>query len=146
MRTIRASYTGFLGRDAVEEWLASSAVEAYLDQNLAECRVVEEDGRVVGYCVAKGDVIDLLMVDSERHREGFGRVLLGHIEAELFATRAVLRLESFADNRPTNAFYVAQGWTPGEQFKDPEAGVSKMTFTKGRPTPHPQTRTATTSP
>ena len=31
MRTIRASYTGFLGRVAVEAWLASGAVEAYLD-------------------------------------------------------------------------------------------------------------------
>ena len=133
MRTIRASYTGFLGRVAVEAWLASGAVEAYLDQHRAKCRVVEVQGQVVGYCVAKGDLIDLLMVDSERHREGFGRVLLGHIEAELFEARAVLRLESFADNRPTNAFYVAQGWTPGEQFKDPEAGVSKVKFTKRRP-------------
>ena len=132
-RTIRASYTGFLGRVAVEAWLASGAVEAYLDQHRAECRVVEEEGQVVGYCVTKGEVIDLLMVDSKRHREGFGRFLLDHIEAELFNAHPVLRLESFADNRPTNAFYVAQGWTLREQFKDPEAGVSKVTFAKRRP-------------
>ena len=73
------------------------------------------------------------MVDSKRHREGFGRFLLDHIEAELFNAHPVLRLESFADNRPTNAFYVAQGWTLREQFKDPEAGVSKVTFAKRRP-------------
>ena len=133
VRTIRASYTGFLGRVAVEAWLASGAVEAYPDQHRAECRVVEEQGQVVGYCVTKGEVIDLLMIDSKRHREGFGRCLLDHIEAELFTAHPVLRLESFADNRPTNAFYVAQGWTLREQFKDPEAGVSKVKFTKRRP-------------
>ena len=132
-RTIRASYTGFLGRIAVEAWLASGAVNAYLDHHLAACRVLEADGQVVGYCVTVGDVIDLLMVDSERHREGFGRVLLGHVEAELFEAHQVLRLESFADNRPTNAFYVAQGWTLGEGFRDPEADVAKVAFTKRRP-------------
>ena len=131
-RTIRASYAPILGAEFVEGWLASGEVETYFDQNLPECRVIEDSGEIIGFSVAKGDLIDLMMIDSNRHREGFGRALLDYVEAELFGTHPVLRLASFAGNQTANAFYSARGWTPGEQLDDPEDGASKIRFSKRR--------------
>ncbi len=133
IRTIRASYIPFLGMEAVEGWLAGGTVEAYFDQHLPDCRVLEESGEIVGFSVAKGELIDLMMIDCDRHREGFGRVLLAHVETELFESHPVLRLESFVDNQPAIAFYAAQGWTPGEPFEDAETGIAMIPLTKRRP-------------
>ena len=132
IRTIRASYSAFLGADSVAGWIAGGAVEAYFDQNLRDCRVIEESGEIVGFSVARDGLIDLMMIDCNRHREGFGRALLDHMETELFESHPVLGLESFIDNQQANAFYAAQGWTPGQPLDDPEAGAAKIPFTKRR--------------
>ena len=134
IRTIRASYIPFLGMEAVEGWLAGGTVETYFDQHLPDCRVLEESGEIVGFCVARGAMIDLMMIDCERHREGFGRTLLAHVETDVFKTHPVLRLESFAENKPANAFYAAQGWVPGEHFEDLETGIAMISLTKQQPT------------
>ncbi len=118
IRTIRASYISFLGVEAVEGWLAGGTVEAYFDQHRPDCRVLEESGESVGFCVVRGALIDLMMIDCERHREGFGRTLLDHVESDVFKVHPVLRLVSFVDNQPANAFYAARGWTSGEPFED----------------------------
>ncbi len=114
IRTICASYTSFLGVEAVEGWLAGGTVEAYFDQHLPDCRVLEESSEIVGFCVTRGAVIDLMMIDCERHREGLGRTLLERVETDVFKAHPVLRLKSFVDNQPANAFYAAQGWVPGK--------------------------------
>ncbi len=137
IRTIRTSYISFLGVEAVEGWLAGGNVEAYFDQHLQDCRVLEESGEIVGFCVARGALIDLMMIDCERHREGFGRTLLDHVETEVFKARPVLRLETFVDNQPAIAFYAAQGWTPGEPFEDSETGIAMIPLTKRRPAEPP---------
>ncbi|MCZ6850645.1 MAG: GNAT family N-acetyltransferase [Planctomycetota bacterium] len=118
IRTIRASYISFLGVEAVEGWLAGGTVEAYFDQHRPDCRVLEESGESVGFCVVRGALIDLMMIDCERHREGFGRTLLDHVESDVFKVHPVLRLVSFVDNQSANAFYAARGWTSGEPFED----------------------------
>ncbi len=145
VRTIRASYISFLGVEAVEGWLASGNVEAYFDQHLPRCRVLEECGEIVGFCVVRGALIDLMMIDCERHREGFGRALLDHVESDVFKVHPVLRLVSFVDNQPANAFYAAQGWTPGEPFEDPETGIAMIPLTKRRPRANECRRKPTTA-
>ena len=131
IRTIRASYSPFLGVQTVEAWIANGAVETYFDQNLPTCCVIEEEnGGIVGFSVTKSAVIDLMMIDCNRHREGFGRVLLDHVETHLFETEPLLTLESFFDNDVANAFYAAAGWTRGEAFEDPEDGIAKVRFSK----------------
>ena len=129
-RTVRASYTPFLGAEAVEGWLDGGEVKTYFDENLPDCQVVDVDGGIVGFAVAKGASIDLMMIDCNRHREGFGRLLLEHMERQLFETRPLLTLESFAENDRANAFYTALGWKPGEVFEDPADGISKIPFSK----------------
>ena len=131
-RTIRACYTGFLGEDAVEGWLGSGAVDDYFRSCLADCTVLETESVLAGFSVAKGALIDLMMIDWRRHRQGMGSLLLDHVETDLFKAHPELRLESFADNGPANAFYESRGWRPGSRFEDKEAGVAKIEFSKQR--------------
>jgi ribosomal protein S18 acetylase RimI-like enzyme len=94
---------------------------------------VEESGEILGFCVARGAEIDLMMIDCAHHREGLGRTLLNHVETDMFKADPELRLKSFRDNQPANAFYAAQGWMPGGPFEDPETGIAMIPFTKRRP-------------
>lgn len=132
-RTIRASYIPFLGKDAVEGWLEGGTVDEYFTEKLVHCRVLEDDGLIVGFCVALGEFIDLMMIDNDRHREGFGRELLSHMEIEAFKSHPELRLESFRDNQRANDFYAAQGWVRGAPFDDADTGIAMITLTKQRP-------------
>ena len=90
-RTIRTSYIPFLGMEAVEKWLAGGTVENYFYQHLADCRMLETGGKIVGMCVAEGALINPMMIDCERHREGFGRTLLAHVETYIFKSLPVMR-------------------------------------------------------
>ncbi len=132
-RTIRTSYIPFLGKDAVEGWLAGGTVDQYFTEKLADCRVLEVAGHIVGFCVALGGFIDLMMIDCDRHREGFGRELLSHVELDAFKSHPELRLESFRDNQRANDFHAAQGWVQGAPFDDADTGIAMITLTKRRP-------------
>ena len=96
------------------------------------CRVAERDGDIVGFCITKGPLIDLLMVALAHQRRGVGRALLADAAARLFAEHAVIRLESFADNSAANAFYMSQGWRPDELVTSQDTGIRSIGFTKRR--------------
>ena len=130
--TARTNYTPFLGRDAIETWIAGGGVTDHLDTHLGACRVAEQDGDIVGFCVTKGPLIDLLMVAPAHQRRGIGRALLADAEARLFAEHAAIRLESFADNPAANAFYMSQGWQPGELVAGRDTGIRTIGFAKRR--------------
>ena len=130
--TARTNYTPFLGRDAIETWIAGGGVTDHVDTHLGACRVAERDGDIVGFCVTKGPLIDLLMVAPAHQRRGIGRVLLADAEARLFAEHAAIRLESFADNPAANAFYMSQGWQPDELVTAQDTGIRTIGFVKRR--------------
>ena len=130
--TARTNYTPFLGRDAIETWIAGGGVMDHVDTRLGACRVAERDGDIVGFCVTKGPLIDLLMVAPAHQRRGIGRVLLADAEARLFAEHAAIQLESFADNSAANAFYKSQGWQPYELVAGQDTGISLIGFAKQR--------------
>ena len=133
--TARTNYTPFLGRDAIETWIAGGGVTDHVDTHFGACRVAEQDGDIVGFCVTKGPLIDLLMVAPPHQRRGIGRALLADAEARLFAEHAAIRLESFADNSAANAFYMSQGWQPGELVADQDTGIRTIGFAKRRTAP-----------
>ena len=130
--TARTNYTPFLGRHAIEAWIARAGVTDHVDPHLGTCRVAERDGGIVGFCVTKGPLIDLLMVAPTHQRRGIGRALLADAEARLFAEHPAIRLESFADNPAANAFYMSQGWQPGELVADRDTGIRTIGFAKRR--------------
>lgn len=129
--TIDACYRSFLG-DAVDAYLASGAVEEYVDESVGRCTVILGDGQIAGYFVCKDDLIDLMMVRPELQRRGLGSRLLDHAEASLFHSYSELTLESFAPNEPANRFYRKHGWSEARSYFDQASGVTKLVFKKAR--------------
>jgi ribosomal protein S18 acetylase RimI-like enzyme len=129
-RTISASYRSFLDDEAVDGFLGSGAADRYVKENLASCWVIVRESQVVGYAVCRDNLIDLMMIDHERHRQGLGTELLHQVEGMLARRYEVLTLESFEANQPANAFYRKNGWQEVSRYFDESAGVSKIVFQK----------------
>ena len=132
-KTITASYSSFLGEPAVKAYIASGAVDRYVTESIDHALVVDHAGSVVGFSVTKENLIDLMMIDVGYHRRGLGAMLLRHVESTLFQDYETLRLESFRENAPANAFYEKNGWIAIRTFGDEESGFEKIEFQKSRP-------------
>lgn len=129
-RTINASYRSVLGDEAVDGFLGSGAADRYVQENLEYCSVSCREGQIIAFAVCRENVLELLIVDPDHHRQGFGTELLGHVEATLFQIHAELRLESFENNEIANAFYRRNGWHPVDRQFDEASGVHKLVFRK----------------
>ena len=95
LRTIRASYSSFLGETAVEAFIETGAVEEFVRSSIGRTLVVTLDGEVAGCAVGTGHHVDQLMVDERFHRRGLGSLLLARLEEHLFKESETLELESF---------------------------------------------------
>jgi len=129
-KTIVASYSSFLGDGAVAAYLDSGAVDQYVADSIGRCLVLVEDEAVAGFSVAKDNLIDLMMIDSDCHRRGLGTHLLRHVENLLFETNDELVLESFKDNAPANVFYRKNEWVQTRALVDEDSGIEKIEFRK----------------
>ncbi|MHC4222910.1 MAG: GNAT family N-acetyltransferase [Planctomycetota bacterium] len=129
-RTIQASYSSFLGGEPVDAYIASGAVDRYVEENIVRCVVILRDEEIVGYAVWREDLIDLMMIDHSFHRQGLGTLLLRHLEAALFQVHDALRLESFEGNANANAFYRKNGWRELSRHFDSETDGNKILFGK----------------
>jgi len=132
IQTIRASYTSFLGKERVDGFIGSGEIDQYVRNNLHCCCVIEVDRSTVGYCIPKGRVIDLMMIDHRYHRQGFGSKLLLYAEQELFKDHDEIVLESFEPNHVANAFYRHHGWVEARRYADDKSGVDMIEFRKGK--------------
>tara|TARA_R110002126_G_scaffold10527_7_gene48344 strand:+ start:143633 stop:144061 length:429 start_codon:yes stop_codon:yes gene_type:complete len=74
--------------------------------DLGRVHVVEDNGKVVGFCARNGDDLDALYVASEKRGQGIGAALLRH------AQTAVDRLElwTFQANEGAQRFYLRHGF------------------------------------
>lgn len=129
-RAILSGYRPVLGEKAVEQFIESGTSDRYVRDNVDKATVVEVDGQVVGFCVCRANLLDLMMVDPAWQRRGLGAHLLRECEASLFKNFDVLTLESFEDNEPANRLYSKHGWKPDHIFDDTKTGVRKIFFTK----------------
>lgn len=129
-RTISACYRSFLGDTAVDGFIESGAVDQYVRDNLSRCLILCREGKIVGWAVRRGQLIDLMMIEVACHRQGLGSQLLAHIEQELFGSHGELRLESFEGNQIANDFYRKHGWRELRCYFDEEAGAKKIVFGK----------------
>jgi len=127
-RTISASYRSFLGDESVDGFVNSGAIDTYVMENLERCVVITGNSKIVGCCVTKDNLIDLLMIHHEHHRSGLGTLLLRHVEDTLFRRHDELILESFANNRQAFDFYRKSGWSQVRAFRDPSSGHDKLVF------------------
>ena len=129
-KTIDANYRVFLGNDAVDEFINTGSIDQYVADNILYCSVVMDKERIVGYSVCRDNLIDLIMIDNDFHRRGFGSHLLRHSERELFQTYNEITLESFKGNHNANNFYQKNGWQAKNAFFDNSSGAEKVVFTK----------------
>ena len=130
LRTIRASYPGFLGETAVEAFIGTGAVEGFVRETIGRALVVTIEDEVAGHAVGTGHHVDLLMIDERFHRRGLGTLLLARLEEHLFSEHDSLELESFRDNDQANGFYRKHGWQVTGAFRDEENGVDMVTMRK----------------
>ena len=83
-RTLRACYTPFLGKQSVQAWITST-LDDYVRKHVEGAWLATHGGAVCGYCVVKGPLLDLLLVDVRKHGSGIGTRLLEHAEQFLFS-------------------------------------------------------------
>lgn len=129
-RTINASYRSFLGDEGVDWFINSGASDRYISESIDDCRVLIANDAIVGFCVCKTNLIDLMMVDSEKHRQGHGSILLADCETRLFEHHDELRLESFEKNQQANDFYRKNDWIQKDRIFDEAANSYKLIFSK----------------
>ena len=132
-RTILACYPPFLGREAVEGYIASGAVEKFFAEKLPRCFILDQDGALAGLAAHTGSFVELLIVDVGLQRSGLGGRLMDHLEALLFETSSEITLESFTRNQQANAFYGKRGWSAVDHYDDKETGVPLIKMSKKRP-------------
>jgi GNAT superfamily N-acetyltransferase len=131
--TLDATHRAFLGDAAVDNFITGGACDRYLADEVGRCTVMLLDGQLIGYTVWKRNLIDTIMVDHRRHRQGLGGQLLEYSEQALFRIYDELALESFEDNAQANNFYRKHGWTEARTFYDEQLRRYKIAFRKARP-------------
>ena len=132
-RTIDMNYRIFLGDKGVDRFIESGSAHQYLEDNIVDCWVVENEDRVLGFCVCKGDLLDLMMVETGFHNQGLGTKLLAHVEQIMFSHYEELKLESFENNEKANNFYRAHGWVQKDKVFDKASNAFKLIFKKRMP-------------
>jgi GNAT superfamily N-acetyltransferase len=130
--TTMASFAPFLGEEAVSTYLDSGNADRYLEARIDSGWALFDRDVLAGLALTEDMQIGQLMIDHRRHRRGLGTRLLAHVEQQLFATHALLELQSFEANTVANAFYRAQGWQEAERRLDAETGIPMIVFRKGR--------------
>ena len=130
-QTIDVDYRAFIDDEGVD-WYLSGPSDDYIYRNIENASVVIADGNLVGFAVCKANVIDLIIIDHEYHRRGFGTELLAHCESDLFEHYDSLTLESFEGNEKANRFYRKNGWTRKGAVSDAMSGSRKWILQKRR--------------
>ena len=129
--TMDMNYRSFFDDEAVD-WFISGPSDEYLRENVDGATVVTVDGRVVGFAVCKGNLIDLLIINHESHGRGLGSALLAHCECELFRRYESITLQSFEGNSKANGFYRKHEWVRTGAVPDSMSGARKWILEKKR--------------
>jgi ribosomal protein S18 acetylase RimI-like enzyme len=117
----------------VDGFIGSGEIERFIVENVDRTSVIVVDELVVGYAATEGNMITLLMIDTDFHKQSYGSALLEHVENELFQTYAELTLESFEHNDVANRFYQKHGWSEERKFVNEEYQIDMVTLKKTRP-------------
>lgn len=131
--TIDVNYRAFIDDDGVD-WFISGPLDDYVSKHVDDATLVTADGTIVGFAVCKHNLIDLIVIDDESHRRGFGSALLAHCESLLFERYDAIELDSFEGNGKANGFYRKHGWVKTGTALDAMSGDRKWKFEKKRKT------------
>ena len=84
-RTIDLNYRSFLGDKGVDWFLESGASDKYIEDNIVDCWIIEAENDIIGFSVCKGNLLELMMVETSFHRKGYGGELLKFCEELMFS-------------------------------------------------------------
>ena len=122
------TYGPFLGRAAVDEFVAAGSVERYFEEHWPDAIVATVDTQIVGVVVLVGALVDLAWVDPAFRSQGIGSALMA--DAERQVRGGELRLEVWKVNERAVAFYERSGFRAAEEFEDPITGLAKLVMRK----------------
>lgn len=129
-RTIDANYRLFLESEGVDRFIESGASDAIVEENIGDSWVILSNSQIVGFSICKGNLIDLMMIDHDYHRQGYGTTLLNYCEKRLLKTFDEIKVESYEGNEKANNFYRKNGWSEITRIFDELTGVNKIIFIK----------------
>lgn len=120
------TYGPFLGRAAVEGFIAAGNVEGYFEEHWRDATVATVDARIVGVVVCRGTLVDLAWVDPAFRSQGLGAALMADVERR---ADGALQLEVWKANKRAISFYERLGFRSAEEFTDP-MGLAKLVMRK----------------
>lgn len=127
------TYEPFLGRAAVEEFIAGGNVERYFEEHWHEATIASSGGAIVGVAVLVGTLLDLIWVRPDSRSQGVGSALMDAVERKAASEGSVLTLEVWEANRRAVAFYERRGFSANATFEDPRTGLQKLVLQKVLP-------------
>jgi GNAT superfamily N-acetyltransferase len=122
------TYEPFLGRAAIEAFIAAGGVEDYFDEHWRDATVAISGGDVVGVAVFLDGLLDLIWVRPRS--QGIGSALLRAAESKAAAGNDELMLEVWEINRRAVAFYERAGFSVTATGEDPQTGLAKLVMRK----------------
>jgi putative acetyltransferase len=124
------TYEPFLGRAAVEEFIAGGNVERYFEERWPQSIVAVACGEIIGVAVLEGTLLDLIWVNPPMRSKGIGSTLVQHIEDQAALDTDELTLEVWTVNRRAVAFYERRGFSVDRVLEDPLTGLEKLIMRK----------------
>lgn len=124
------TYEPFLGRAAVEAFIADGQVERYFEEHWRDATVATYAGEIVGVAVLMGALLELIWIRAESRSQGVGTALLKAVESKAAAESGVLTLDVWEVNRRAVAFYERRGFLVVATTEEHETGLVKLTMRK----------------
>jgi GNAT superfamily N-acetyltransferase len=124
------TYEPFLGRAAIEEFIAGGHVDRYFEEHWHQATVATSGGKIVGVAVLVGSLLDLIWVRPESRSHGVGSALMEAAERQAAGEGGVLTLEVWDVNRRAVAFYERRGFSVRATAGDPQTGLTKLHMRK----------------
>jgi GNAT superfamily N-acetyltransferase len=120
------TYEPFLGRAAVEEFVAGGNIDRYFDEHWHQSTVATVGGVVVGVAVLIDGLQDLVWVKPSVRSKGVGAALIETIDRQAAPESGELTLEVWTVNARAVDFYTRLGFSIRHTVADPETGLEKL--------------------
>ncbi len=114
----------------VDRFIGSGASDVIVDENIDDSWVILSNSQIIGFSICKANLIDLMMIDHDYHRQGYGTALLNYCEKRLLKIFDEIKVESYEGNEKANNFYRKNGWSEIAREFDELTGVNKIIFIK----------------